>query len=175
MKFDVTAEARKVLQTPLRERTPEQLRVLSRWTRNVPLLAMLSEKARIELASVLQYQPLYGGFILAKAGDGSPNVHIVLSGKAVLRSKEAGMQRVLTACDSCGELPLLDPTLETPTVFIPENGTRDVVTEVRKGETLIRFFSPPLLILLSPSSLSTNSIPLWLCAYRVYSGGAYPP
>ena len=129
--FDVVKEARQALSVRCKNRTSEQLRVLSRWTRNVPLLSQLSESGRIELAKVLEHQPLYGGFILAKKGDGSSYVYIIFSGSgAVLRSKEVHIQRLLSVNACCGELPLLDPNLDTPTVFVPDNGTRDVVTEV---------------------------------------------
>jgi len=144
LKLDVTSEARQALQVPCSSRTHEQLRVLSRWTRNIPVLARLPEKARTELASVIQYQALHGGYILAKKGDGSPSVFIIFSGTAILRSKEANIQRPLHVSACCGELGLLDSTLDTPTVFVPENGSRDVLAEVARipKEVFLRLVAP---------------------------------
>ena len=62
----------------------------------MPLLAKLPEKARKELATLLQYQALHGGYILSKKGDGSPSVFILFSGTAVLRSKEGDIHRPLS-------------------------------------------------------------------------------
>jgi hypothetical protein len=68
----------------------------------------------------MKFKALRPGFILSKNALGEEGCFVVFSGTVLFRSKHVSITRQLKKLDCCGELPFLDPSLESPTAFTPD-------------------------------------------------------